>query len=84
MNDLPPCAPSGADYGTLVTNLGPENCGTLLHLVLMESKILLHSLRPDVLTGVAEAVVAVSPSPSLSPWPSPSLTPSLSPSPLPH
>lgn len=41
-------------------NLGSENCATLLHFVLMESKILLHSLRPAVLTGVAEAVVAVS------------------------
>lgn len=41
-------------------NLGAENCATLLHFVLLESKILLHSLRPAVLTGVAEAVVAVS------------------------
>lgn len=51
---------SGADYGTLLINLGAENCATLLHFVLLESKILLHSLRPAVLTGVAEAVVAVS------------------------
>lgn len=51
---------SGADYSTLLMNLGPENCATLLHFVLLESKILLHSLRPAVLTGVAEAVVAVS------------------------
>lgn len=51
---------SGADYGTLLMNLGSENCATLLHFVLLESKILLHSLRPAVLTGVAEAVVAVS------------------------
>lgn len=51
---------SGADYGTLLMNLGAENCATLLHFVLLESKILLHSLRPAVLTGVAEAVVAVS------------------------
>lgn len=57
---------SGADYGTLLMNLGAENCATLLHFVLLESKILLHSLRPAVLTGVAEAVVAVSaPSPHL-------------------
>lgn len=51
---------SGADYGTLLMNLGPENCATLLHFVLLENKILLHSLRPAVLTGVAEAVAAVS------------------------
>ncbi|XP_075891477.1 DENN domain-containing protein 4C isoform X1 [Nelusetta ayraudi] len=50
---------SGADYGTLLMNLGAENCATLLHFVLLESKILLHSLRPAVLTGVAEAVVAM-------------------------
>ncbi|XP_057709856.1 DENN domain-containing protein 4C isoform X1 [Corythoichthys intestinalis] len=50
---------SGADYGTLLMNLGSENCATLLHFVLLESKILLHSLRPAVLTGVAEAVVAI-------------------------
>uniref|UniRef100_A0A3Q3G6T3 DENN/MADD domain containing 4C n=1 Tax=Labrus bergylta TaxID=56723 RepID=A0A3Q3G6T3_9LABR len=50
---------SGADYGTLLMNLGSENCATLLHFVLLENKILLHSLRPAVLTGVAEAVVAM-------------------------
>ncbi|KAM7377430.1 hypothetical protein PAMA_013964 [Pampus argenteus] len=58
----PVCTPlplSGADYGTLLMNLGSENCATVLHFVLMESKILLHSLRPAVLTGVAEAVVAM-------------------------
>uniref|UniRef100_A0A669BZN5 DENN domain containing 4C n=1 Tax=Oreochromis niloticus TaxID=8128 RepID=A0A669BZN5_ORENI len=58
----PVCTPlplSGADYGTLLMNLGSENCATLLHFVLLESKILLHSLRPAVLTGVAEAVVAM-------------------------
>ncbi|XP_075968395.1 DENN domain-containing protein 4C isoform X4 [Anarhichas minor] len=58
----PVCTPlplSGADYGTLLMNLGSENCATLLHFILLESKILLHSLRPAVLTGVAEAVVAM-------------------------
>ncbi|XP_034425331.1 DENN domain-containing protein 4C isoform X1 [Hippoglossus hippoglossus] len=58
----PVCTPlplSGADYGTLLMNLGAENCATLLHFVLLESKILLHSLRPAVLTGVAESVVAM-------------------------
>uniref|UniRef100_H3CP04 DENN domain containing 4C n=1 Tax=Tetraodon nigroviridis TaxID=99883 RepID=H3CP04_TETNG len=58
----PVCTPlplSGADFGTLLLNLGPENCATLLHFVLLESKILLHSLRPAVLTGVAEAVAAM-------------------------
>ncbi|XP_034019861.1 LOW QUALITY PROTEIN: DENN domain-containing protein 4C [Thalassophryne amazonica] len=58
----PVCTPlplSGADYATLLMNLGSENCATLLHFLLLESKILLHSLRPAVLTGVAEAVVAM-------------------------
>ncbi|XP_024143595.1 DENN domain-containing protein 4C isoform X4 [Oryzias melastigma] len=58
----PVCTPlplSGADHRTLLMNLGSENCATLLHFVLLESKILLHSLRPAVLTGVAEAVVAM-------------------------
>ncbi|XP_044196580.1 DENN domain-containing protein 4C isoform X1 [Thunnus albacares] len=58
----PVCTPlplSGADYSTLLMNLGSENCATVLHFVLLESKILLHSLRPAVLTGVAEAVVAM-------------------------
>ncbi|KAI1888537.1 hypothetical protein AGOR_G00186190 [Albula goreensis] len=58
----PVCTPlplSGADFSTLLSNLGPENCATLLHFILLESKILLHSLRPAVLTGVAEAVVAM-------------------------
>ncbi|XP_063107797.1 DENN domain-containing protein 4C isoform X2 [Cavia porcellus] len=50
---------SGANFSTLLMNLGPENCATLLLLVLLENKILLHSLRPAVLTGVAEAVVAM-------------------------
>ncbi|XP_063770244.1 DENN domain-containing protein 4C isoform X2 [Pseudophryne corroboree] len=50
---------SGANFSTLVMSLGPENCATLLHYVLLESKILLHSLRPAVLTGVTEAVVAM-------------------------
>ncbi|KAK1174925.1 hypothetical protein AOXY_G2536 [Acipenser oxyrinchus oxyrinchus] len=58
----PVCTPlplSGANFSTLLMNLGPENCATLLLFVLLESKILLHSLRPAVLTGVAEAVVAM-------------------------
>ncbi|XP_062985295.1 DENN domain-containing protein 4C isoform X2 [Elgaria multicarinata webbii] len=50
---------SGANFSTLLMNLGPENCATLLLFVLQEGKILLHSLRPAVLTGVAEAVAAM-------------------------
>ncbi|XP_060618414.2 DENN domain-containing protein 4C isoform X1 [Anolis sagrei] len=50
---------SGANFSTLLMNLGPENSATLLLFVLLEGKILLHSLRPAVLTGVAEAVAAM-------------------------
>ncbi len=40
-------------------NLGPDNCLLVLLLALTEQKILLHSLRPAVLTSVAEAVMQI-------------------------
>ena len=40
-------------------NLGPDNCLMILLLALTEQKLLVHSLRPDVLTAVAEAVSMV-------------------------
>lgn len=51
---------SGASFLKLLQNLGPENACTLLLAVLTEHKLLLHSLRPDVLTSVSEALVSVS------------------------
>ena len=51
---------SGASFITLLKNLGPEHCMTILLYVLHEHKILIHSLRPAVLTSVAEAVSTVS------------------------
>uniref|UniRef100_A0A665U9E2 DENN/MADD domain containing 4B n=1 Tax=Echeneis naucrates TaxID=173247 RepID=A0A665U9E2_ECHNA len=51
---------SGASYLKLLQNLGPENACTLLLAVLTEHKLLLHSLRPDVLTSVSEALVSMS------------------------
>ena len=39
-----------------MTTLGPENCLLLLLLALTEQKILVHSLRPDIVTLVCEAV----------------------------
>lgn len=51
---------SGASFITLLRNLGPELCINLLLYTLLENKILLHSLRPTVLTEVAEAVTSVS------------------------
>ncbi|KAM7138455.1 LOW QUALITY PROTEIN: DENN domain-containing protein 4B [Macrochelys suwanniensis] len=50
---------SGASFLTLLQNLGPENAVTLLLAVLTEQKLLIHSLRPDVLTSVSEALVSV-------------------------
>jgi len=44
----------------MLSNLGPENCLMVLLLVLTEQKLLIHSLRPDVLTAVAEAISVVS------------------------
>ncbi|KAH9487854.1 C-myc promoter-binding protein [Bulinus truncatus] len=51
-----PLPQSGASFITLLRNLGPELTMNLLLFVLLENKILLHSLRPTVLTEVAEAV----------------------------
>ncbi|KAM6910015.1 DENN domain-containing protein 4B [Xenentodon cancila] len=50
---------SGASFLKLLQNLGPENACTLLLAVLTEHKLLLHSLRPDVLTSVSEALVSM-------------------------
>lgn len=47
---------SGASFRQLLMNLGPDNCLLILLLILMEQKILVHSLRPDVLTSVSEAI----------------------------
>uniref|UniRef100_A0A8C5E4B6 DENN/MADD domain containing 4B n=1 Tax=Gouania willdenowi TaxID=441366 RepID=A0A8C5E4B6_GOUWI len=51
---------SGASYLKLLQNLGPENACTLLLAILTEHKLLLHSLRPDELTSVSEALVSIS------------------------
>ncbi|KAK7491704.1 hypothetical protein BaRGS_00016960 [Batillaria attramentaria] len=53
-----PLPQSGASFITLLRNLGPELCMNLLLYTLLENKILLHSLRPTVLTEVAEAVTS--------------------------
>uniref|UniRef100_A0A8C4X4N3 DENN domain containing 4B n=1 Tax=Erpetoichthys calabaricus TaxID=27687 RepID=A0A8C4X4N3_ERPCA len=50
---------SGASFLKLIQNLGPENAATLLMAVLIEHKLLIHSLRPDVLTSVSEALVSM-------------------------
>ena len=50
---------SGANFRLLVTSLDPDNCLLLLVLALTEQKILLHSLRPDVVTAVCEALMQI-------------------------
>ncbi|KAM4675193.1 C-myc promoter-binding protein [Discoglossus pictus] len=50
---------SGGRFTTLLQNLGPENAVTLLVFAVTEHKILIHSLRPSVLTSVTEALVSM-------------------------
>uniref|UniRef100_A0A671MIM0 C-myc promoter-binding protein-like n=1 Tax=Sinocyclocheilus anshuiensis TaxID=1608454 RepID=A0A671MIM0_9TELE len=52
-------AHSGGRISTLLLNLGPKNAVTLLVLAVTEHKILVHSLRPAVLTSVTEALVSM-------------------------
>ncbi|XP_059061581.1 DENN domain-containing protein Crag isoform X2 [Achroia grisella] len=54
--DDQPLVRSGAGFRQLLLNLGPDNCLSLLALAITEQKILIHSLRPDTLTAVSEAV----------------------------
>lgn len=51
-----PLPRSGARFRSLLINLGPDNCLLVLLCALTEQKLLVHSLRPDVLTAVAEAI----------------------------
>ncbi|RLW03830.1 hypothetical protein DV515_00006496 [Chloebia gouldiae] len=51
--------PVGGKFSTLLQNLGPENAVTLLVFAVTEHKILIHSLRPSVLTSVTEALVSM-------------------------
>ncbi|XP_038624935.1 DENN domain-containing protein 4B [Tachyglossus aculeatus] len=50
---------SGASFLRLLQSLGPDLAVTLLLAVLTEHKLLVHSLRPDLLTGVCEALVSM-------------------------
>ncbi|CAH2087462.1 unnamed protein product [Euphydryas editha] len=54
--DDQPLVRSGAGFKQLLLNLGPDNCLLILALAITEQKILIHSLRPDTLTAVSEAV----------------------------
>ncbi|KAL7980192.1 hypothetical protein Chor_001460 [Crotalus horridus] len=50
---------SGGKFSALLQNLGPENAVNLLVFAVTEHKILIHSLRPSVLTSVTEALVSM-------------------------
>jgi hypothetical protein len=50
---------NGASFVDLLKNLGTDNTLTLFLYALLESKLLVHSLRSSVLTGVVEAVNSV-------------------------
>ncbi|XP_070387877.1 C-myc promoter-binding protein isoform X6 [Dermacentor albipictus] len=50
---------SGASFKEFLKTLAPDNCLCVLLLALTEQKMLFHSLRPDVLTSVSEALVAL-------------------------
>ncbi|KAG8145215.1 hypothetical protein E2320_013580 [Naja naja] len=49
----------GGKFSALLQNLGPENAVNLLVFAVTEHKILIHSLRPSVLTSVTEALVSM-------------------------
>lgn len=51
-----PLPVSGASYIAMLRYLHPENAMLLFYLVLTEHKILIHSLRPTLLTSIAEAI----------------------------
>ena len=51
---------SGASFVDLLVNLGVDSCISLLLYALLEHKLLIHSMRLDLLTSVAEAVTSVS------------------------
>uniref|UniRef100_A0A8C1JAJ8 DENN/MADD domain containing 4A n=1 Tax=Cyprinus carpio TaxID=7962 RepID=A0A8C1JAJ8_CYPCA len=59
MLSQPVSSPLPLRLSTLLLNLGPKNAVTLLVLAVTEHKILVHSLRPAVLTSVTEALVSM-------------------------
>ena len=52
----PSLLPSVSTHWTLPACLDADSCITLLHVMLLEQKIVLHSSRPALLTGVGEAL----------------------------
>ncbi len=60
IDDIPSSFTSGASHAALLRCLGPENVLILFYCALAEQKILIHSLRPALLTSVGEALTSVS------------------------
>lgn len=54
-----PLPQNGASFVHLLHSLSTEHCVFLLLHTLLEHKIVIHSLRPHVLTGIAESVRTV-------------------------
>ena len=50
---------SGASFLELLKNLGTDNCVNVLQYVLLQKSVMVHSLRPPVLTGVVEAISCI-------------------------
>ena len=51
---------SGASYIAMLRYLGPDHAMLLFYLILTEHKILIHSLRTELMTSIAEAITTVS------------------------
>lgn len=54
-----PLPVSGASYIAMLRYLHPDNAMLLFYLVLTEHKILIHSLRPPLMTSIAEAITTL-------------------------
>lgn len=50
---------SGASFIELLRNLGSDNCIQILIFTLLQKNLMVHSLRPSVLTGVVEAISCI-------------------------
>lgn len=54
-----PLPVSGASYTAMLRYLHPDNAMLLFYLVLTEHKVLIHSLRPALMTSIAEAITTL-------------------------
>lgn len=54
-----PLPVSGASYIAMLRYLGPDHAMLLFYLILTEHKILIHSLRTELMTSIAEAITTL-------------------------